>query len=325
MMRGANEKGFSLIELMVSMTIGIVLIGGAVYVFDEARATLNVNDTIARMQENARWALDVLEPDIRLAGYWGRHTSGQVISGSATSGSTLGAPVTGDCDTNWAIDVATSLAATNNEAPDWDCIANDDYRAGSDTLEVRHASGQIIETADLETGRIYVRTHEAGLGGLFAGSAQPPIANGQNNALVAHAYHVRPYTFSDANDTPDDRPSLRRQGLSVVGNAPTVVDQEVISGVEDLQVQFGIDPNGDGSVDRYVNPDNAVLNTNPRILAVRIWLLMRADSPEVGFSDDRTYRYADREFTPAGDEARFRRLLVSRTIFLRNESITEGA
>ncbi|MBT8132048.1 MAG: PilW family protein [Gammaproteobacteria bacterium] len=313
------QKGFSLIELMVSMSIGVVLIGGAIYVYDEARATLNLNDALARMQENARWALDVMEPDLRLAGYWGRHTSGSNIQGSATSPNPLGA-FNGDCEANWSTDVGASLRASNNEDPDLDCINAASYLANTDTLELRHASGRTIETLDLEPGRLYVRTHEAGLGNLFFGTNQPPIVGGQNNEVIAHIYYIRPFSTASG----DGRPSLRRRGLTLVSGAPRVVDQEVISGIEDLQVQFGVDANGDGSVNRYVDPDNPVLNGAVRVLAVRVWLRVRADRPEAGFTDNRTYTYADQNFTPTGDDAAFRRLLLSRTIFLRNEAIIEG-
>ncbi|MBT8143820.1 MAG: PilW family protein, partial [Gammaproteobacteria bacterium] len=159
--------------------------------------------------------------------------------------------------------------------------------------------------------------HEAGRGALFAGTAEPPIGEGQNNLLLAHAYYVRPNTIND-----DGVPSLRRRQL---GTGPALTDQEIIPGVEDLQVQFGIDSDGNGTVDRYVNPDNAALNAGPVVRAVRVWLRMRSESPEIGFTDTRTYTYADREYTPAADEADFRRLLVSRTIFLRNEAIPEAS
>lgn len=318
-----QQSGFSLIELMVSMGIGLVLIAGALFVFDEARATLRVNETLARMQENARWAMEVLEPDIRMAGYWGRHTSGSAIAGHATSGNPLNVNVAGDCDTDWTINIATSLAGSNNIDPGLDCIAAGEYSNGTDTLQIRHASGTAMPAGALVAGRIYVRTNEAGEGSLFVGTAEPAIADGQNNALMAHAYYVRPYTIG-AGGPPNAIPSLRRQGLTLVGGAPRMVDQEVIPGIEDLQVQFGIDTNGDGSVNRYVNPDNAVLNTNPKVLATRVWLLVRADTPEAGFTDTRTYVYGDQSFTPVGPDASFRRLLVSRTVFLRNEAIIEG-
>ena len=319
-----KASGFSLIELMISMTIGVFLIGGALYVFDEANATTRVNESLARMQENARWALDTIEPDIRLSGYWGRHTAGSTIAGRANSIAPLATAVDPDCGPNWSINTDVSLEGFNNDTPAWTCVSDADHHDGSDTLAVRHASGQAIDTPDLENDRIYLRTHEAGRGALFFGTAEPAINDGQNNEQVAHAYYVRPNTFGN-----DGRPSLRRRGLTA---GPAVIDQEIISGVEDLQVQFGIDNNADFAVDLYVNPDNALLATAPPILAVRIWLLMRADDPELGFVDNRTYVYADREFTPDDTPVTptsvlsdYRRILVARTIYLRNESIMEGS
>ena len=63
------QRGATLIELMVAMTIGIFLIGGALYVFTESRSAMGVSDSLSRMQENARFALNSIEPDIRMAGF----------------------------------------------------------------------------------------------------------------------------------------------------------------------------------------------------------------------------------------------------------------
>ena len=47
-------RGLSLIELMVALTIGSLLIIGAVSVYVQSRTTYRINETVARMQENAR-------------------------------------------------------------------------------------------------------------------------------------------------------------------------------------------------------------------------------------------------------------------------------
>ena len=86
----------------------------------------------------------------------------------------------------------------------------------------------------------------------------------------------------------------------------------------DFQVQLGLDTDGDGSVNGYVNPDVAGGTTNDptQVLAVRTWMLVRAEQPESGFEDNATYVFADRAaFTPADG---FRRLLVSKTTLIRN-------
>ena len=55
-----------------------------------------------------------------------------------------------------------------------------------------------------------------------------------------------------------------------------------------------------------------------QIVSVRIWMRVRGDVPERGFTDNRNYQYAGVNYTPAGAEATFRRMLISRTIQLRN-------
>jgi hypothetical protein len=145
--------------------------------------------------------------------------------------------------------------------------------------------------------------------------------------LETRAYYVRPYTMLNADGTPDGIPSLRRLTLSDGGADPRIEDNEVMSGVEDFQVQFGVDTDGiagtsDGAVNMYVDPDNPVLaQPGARVLAVRVWLMVRADARDPEFRDTVRYRYANVDFS-VGDRpnmpADYRRLLVTQTIELRN-------
>ena len=95
-----------------------------------------------------------------------------------------------------------------------------------------------------------------------------------------------------------------------------------------MQVQYGVDTNleGDanrGSVDRYVNADDPILDPltpafidDAEILAIRIWLRIRAERFENGFTDTANYVYADQNVGPFNDA--FRRIVVSKTTYLRN-------
>ena len=76
-------------------------------------------------------------------------------------------------------------------------------------------------------------------------------------------------------------------------------------------------PESDGRATRYVDPDFPDLD-RLQVVSVRIWVRVRSEQPDPGFVDNRTYRYANREYTPAGADRNFRRLLLSRTIALRN-------
>jgi hypothetical protein len=59
---------------------------------------------------------------------------------------------------------------------------------------------------------------------------------------------------------------------------------------------------------------------NPaQVTAARIWLRVRADRQEVGFTDNATYQYANVSITPSDG---FRRQLVASTVQLRNARVT---
>ena len=137
--------------------------------------------------------------------------------------------------------------------------------------------------------------------------------------LVVNSYYVA----SDSKLVPGV-PTLRRKRLSAVGGVPGIVDEEVAPGVENLQIQLGIDINGDNTVDRYVNPGTGLYDPNDtanfvpgaRVITARVWLLVRGISPENGIVDSTDYEPGDVDLGVFSDS--YRRMLVSKTILLRN-------
>ncbi|MGV8959388.1 MAG: PilW family protein [Stenotrophomonas sp.] len=63
--------GLSLIELMIAMAIGLVLLLGLVQVMAASRAAYQLSSGVARTQENARFAMESLQRDLRMAGHLG--------------------------------------------------------------------------------------------------------------------------------------------------------------------------------------------------------------------------------------------------------------
>jgi len=82
-------QGFGILELMVAMGLSILLLIGVITVFSGTRSTYEVNDRIARLQENGRFALDAIVRDIRSAGFQG---CTRQLPGNATPISTLNQP-----------------------------------------------------------------------------------------------------------------------------------------------------------------------------------------------------------------------------------------
>jgi len=314
----ARQRGMTLVELMVSLAIGSFLIIGAVQVYNQSRQAFVVNDAIARVQETAQFALDTIEADLRMASNYGRHSRGAAIEGRSIGGvanpNGLPAPVT--CGADWALDLIRPIEGDNN-AYGLPCAANGGARANSDTLTTRRAT--VAATAP-QNGRLQVQSTRI-QGELFANGAVPAAFSPATSAT--HDLLVNTYYVSDSSGLIPGVPTLRRKTLVSAGGAPQVVDQEVAPGVENLQVQLGVDVDADNTVDRYVNPSDPIITPgdpaflpNARIITARLWLVVRSISPEVGIDDQRDYEPGDVDLGVFNDE--FRRLQVTKTILLRN-------
>lgn len=313
----------TLIELTVAMAIGLFLIGGALYVYAQSKNTYRASDSLARLQESARFALDTLEPDIRLARYWGLTSQPAAVLNPA------GIAVT--CDgtdvSPWALDLRSVIDAQDDTYSVVDCPAfNDTPRAGSDVLILRHAEPWRagVEAAPVNQ-RVQVQTTLGG-GQLFSNGIKPlgvPASTSSTNNVAINVYYVSNESSFDAS-----LPSLRRRVLGPTGDLD---DQEVIPGVENLQVQFGVDTDNDGDVDRYVDSDHpligelaaGLLYPNGRVIAVRLWMLVGTPADDPAWVDERRYTTPDADLGDlvsgtADYPATFRRLQISKTIFLNN-------
>lgn len=320
-----TQRGVSLIELMVALVIGLFLIFGAVTIYQQSRATFRTTEAVARLQEVARLAFDVLESDVRMASYWGLNNRPEFIVNRARPTQPLPEPfdtlgLDGPIDecggggSNWAINLDEYIGGSNN-GYDLSCAATGTPSDDSDTLLVRRAAE--AAPAVLDTKQVYLQTSRV-QGTLFVpGCTNPKLAAcipsdylppaSESRALVVNSYYVTTGSTLRA-----DVPSLRRKSL---GAGPAMGDEEIVQGVEDIQVQFGVDTNGDTSVDTYVNPGDALLNGND-VISATIWLRIRSEDRDFGHVDGNTYQYADTVVAPLNDN--YRRIVVSKTIQLRN-------
>jgi len=331
------ERGMTLIELMLAMLIGLFLMLGTLTVFQQSRTNFRVSDSMARLQENTRFMLDVIEPDLRLAKFWGRSAEPGLID------SIIPAAVVVTCDTVdtsaamvppttytawalnvnreiWAVDESSGYGHATLGIP---CAPQGAAQPQSDALVVRHASAQ---TTPATPGTIQVHT-DLMRGEIFNDGAVPVgyAAAAQTHDVVTNVYYV-----SQSSDMDPAMPSLRMKTLVPGGRHQ---DQEIMSGVENLQIQLGVDTDDDGEIERYVDADHDIINPttggtipDAQIIAARLWVLVRTDAIEVGFIDNAQYPTPDPDVVvvpcaPGGGCAypnSFRRLGVSTTVALRN-------
>lgn len=367
-----RSRGVSLIEMMIGLAIGSVIIIGTVFVYSQTRNSYTVNETQARLQEAGRYALAIIEPDLQLAGYLGFSNEANdfyyLRSGTRTSVIDLesndtaltgtGVPTAiNACGTNFVVDLLKSVQGSNGVAgPLASCapptVAPNNagaYVAGTDTLTIRRAATEPAAAASATKVQLYLNSIKRTNQSIFVSGTAPGAITTtpprQVRDLIVRTYYVATNSASRAN-----YPSLWRKSLGTNAGAPAIIDEEILPGVEDFQIEFGVDtgdhdgtagvdpaidkvaPIGmpdyfNGVVSRWVTADNSLLDPTidgryAQVVAVRVWLRMRADAPETAFTDNRTYTYAGNGGWNAAVDAPavagFRRTLMSRTVYLRN-------
>src|SRR5687767_6761239 len=125
--RFRREAGLTMIEMLVALTIGGILIFGATQAYVDSRNAYAANETITRMQETARYAMSVLEPDIRMSNYWGLQKGAESISnkrGVDDPESDLGdGEVAGACGNNFPMDLENNIRGWDAEYGLQECAA----------------------------------------------------------------------------------------------------------------------------------------------------------------------------------------------------------
>lgn len=323
-MNKKQSQGFSLVELLVAMVVGMIIISGAFSLHSTTRKTQAVNEMQMDMVADARFAIEMISYDLRHAGMWGGTNKSGLIGckssdaacSASSAGESLPAAVTGDCDVGWYYDLRTPVFATDDSAANpysASCIPTTEGHVGtSDILEIRYADSNV--PAALVANQVYVRSNAIN-GRLFVGATQPVIdaydsaSQTRNHELHAYVYYISNYTDAAG----DGIPSLRRVALI---NGPAIQNQTLISGVSDLQVQFGVDVDNDENIDRYIDPD-AVTDWSS-VQAAKIWLMMRSNEKQKGVDTTKTFSIAGAAAADYGGVDDYRYFLVTSVVNLRN-------
>jgi len=302
---------------MIALTLGLFLVAAFLLVLQRCRAGFATNESLAHLQDSVRHALSVLVPDIEHAGFYGfTRTPVSRLVGALPDGIHA-------CGTNFAILLSVPAQGSDNlyrageGARDCEPTASaGGARIGSDTLTVRHASR---DPAAPHAGRLQVYSQTlSGAGPLLLfgeGRAPGPV----NPEHVVRNLEVRTYYIANNSVERPAWPALRVKALTESRGTAQFRDEEVLPGVEDLQVEMGVARSAADGATRvhYVPPDSPWVREGI-VVAVRLWLRIRADATEPGFHDDRTLTYANVSFTPTTAEAKQRRMLIERTVALRN-------
>ena len=195
----------------------------------------------------------------------------------------------------------------------------------SDVFTVRRASVLPVAPQDgkmqIQTTRIQGQLFSDGNVPVDFSTAINPVSG--DPFSTTHNLIINTYYVSADSDLVPGVPALRRKSLGVGLAGPIIIDEEVAPGVENIQIQLGIDIDEDNTVDIYVNPGDPIYNPEDagfapgaRVITARLWIVVRGITPEMGVRDLRDYEPGDVDLGVFNDN--FRRMQVSKTILLRN-------
>lgn len=295
-------SGFTLLELMIAMAIGLFLIGSVLAAVLAAASTGRARDRAADIQTNGRYAIDLMKRDLQHAGFLG---------GTSLFYPDAPAPiaVANVCDANMIGRISQRIWGADDTNPyAGSCIPADNYARG-DVLVVRRLSAN-NSVSPYAGNQIYYRSSYEG-GEYFQGPTAPDFSgtNRQppynDHVLEETVYYISPYTVS-ANESPRV-PALYRLRLAA---GPAMVPELVASGVENLQVRFG---RFDASGTQYL--DASSVTDWDSISSLQISLLIRGASVEPGYTNTTTYDLGNQQVRPNDG---YRRLAFGSVVQLRN-------
>lgn len=273
-MNPLSLRGFSLVELMIAMTLGLVLMLGLVTVLVSQQRSNRTDDALAHMQENARIAFETLSRDIRMAGSTGcgrdSVVAANVIANDppADAANVVGtAGVLGfdngsyNDGNNPNLDLATTDAIRIFGAGACNAHLTGNMNAENANIQVEQgngcgwAAGDLLVITDCKTADVF-RATNVSKGGAKITIAHANNQNTDNRLSKAYDSNASVMSFESADyfirNNTSGQPALYRRDTA--GNV-----DEIAPGIMDMQLTFGIDPaaggksplGGDVAVARY--------------------------------------------------------------------------
>ena len=337
-----KQLGFSILEIFVSLSVGLVLVAGVLSVFVGMKTTTAETSSYGEMSENGRFAISILSEDIAKVSFFGRLNS--PLDSSVLRATATAADITTECNGDGANNGTFPITAAGQFRTLWGdnltaanamgCIT--DAKSGSDLIQLKRTLAAPFDIPDPvaavgDADRFYLLTN-INEGEIFAGNTIPANINDIDDAQIwQYQHHI--YYIAEESQGTNKVPVLKHGRLTSTG-----IDFDVlVDGIEAIRFMYGIDTDvdadttdylagdGDGIVDTFIAAedmtDNLWNNNNSRILAVKIYVLARDVLPDNNYTNNNTYILGSNnsgEIKIEGGGDNYRRLLFTSTVSLDN-------
>jgi type IV pilus assembly protein PilW len=328
------QRGLSVVELMISIAVGLVVVGAMTTLFVNSSNNRRSLDRSADILENGHYALDLLKKELSLAGYYGTMS---IPPAGATTDEPCSVNVNAETTPPTAWDSSflihahgsnqSETAALPSSLPCIDglrkantdaifiqrastCVAGFPAEPGCQALAGNTAYLQVSECGDEYNATPFV---------LAITPDSPPTSSAAPGAYtlkkrldgsldcgttgtapIRKLYRSIYYIGTDNGGGGSDSRLWRMDlgAASAANPGGTFTFTQLADGIDNMQLEYGIDDNGDGSPDRYSSTPAAA--DWPNAVGARLSLLVRAGNTTAGYQDAKTYYLGDICSLPAG-------------------------
>jgi len=273
------QCGFSLVEMMIAMTIGLMICAGLVTIFANTSNTQQELRRAAQQIENGRYAMDVLSQDFQVTGYFGSFRKIVAPATAPDPCSLLLTDIQGSINLPVQAYNAPSLTATASlPASCATYLPASNLQPGSDVVVIRRSDTQYVaKNAATTSGMVYSQANPSmidvhvsngatfdctnradGAAATVTRRLQTPnstdICNGTASPagyirqLHVHIYFIAPCNIPStgslcdlAADGGKPIPTLKRLELTASAGAATFKTVNIAEGIEFMKLAYGID------------------------------------------------------------------------------------
>lgn len=330
-----RQRGLSLIELMVGITIGLLIVAGMAVLFANTSQSRTELEKSSRLIENGRYATELLRDELQVAGFFDALslvTSGYALTdpcATSVSFSSAGAAPTVTAiaptplfgyDNTW-VNTAKSTFCTSFTA------SSLNYQPNTDVLVVRRASTaapvtpasvagktstQFLQVAACEAD-LLTTPYAVAVGGSTSLNLRKKDCStlADVRPLVSRVYFVASCNVCTGSGA-DSIPTLKMLELQ----ASTLTPVALVEGIESMQVEYLLDSDSDG-VPEATSVASAIADTDwPTVAGVNLFLVVRNLEATVGYGSVRTFTMGGTTLTTGNDG--IKRHLFTQSIRLTN-------
>lgn len=347
-----KQRGLSLIELMIAITLGLILLTGVMQVFLSSKNVFSSQQALSRVQETGRMAVEFLSRDIRMAGFMGCASRSESIKVTNTLKDAdtvtydFSEGIKGYAKEDFPVakshitqaikantDVIVVRSAANNgvyltKNNDSANLSVSDTGANTGTCKDDKApvsglcSGDIVVATDCEKAVVFQAT-KVGTAASAPVSIEHAATGDPGNALASWGGNSDKQRTFNAGAQLLTATSIVYFIANGVSNHPSLwqningTSLELLEGVDDMHITYGVDT----EVDQDFIPNEYKLGKNvtdwKRVVAVRLEILVASIEDRVT-QDHQVYTFPT-DSASATTAADFRlRQIFSTTIAIRN-------